>query len=153
MTRVSATDHDLERWVDEGRRVIIDIADMLGVPPEVYSTNPLLLIPALQNYVDRLPLEEFEQSDWVTLQADLMSYVGDFLIRTHGARWRVVEDSATPRGYRYVIEAEGRDGETRAICPVDVVRAEFGDPPIDITRMLAGAELTLRLSSPTGETE
>ncbi|MFI6003868.1 hypothetical protein ACIA98_26290 [Streptomyces sp. NPDC051366] len=46
-----------------------------------------------------------------------------------------------------MIEATGRDGVTRRIDPADVVRKEFSSPPIEITRMLAGAELTLRLAS------
>jgi hypothetical protein len=153
MARASAPGPDLEQWIEEGRRTVIDVADMLGITPDVYGRDPLSLIPALQNYVSRLPLEEFEQSDWVTLQSDLMAYVADFLVRKHGARWRVAEDSTTPRGYRYVIEAEGRDGETHRIDPMDVVRTEFGNPPIEITRMLASAELTLRLTSQVGGAE
>jgi hypothetical protein len=153
MVRASTPGPDLERWIEEGRTTILDIADMLGVPADTYNSDPLNLVPVLQNYVSRLPLSQFEQSDWVTLHSDLMSYVADFLIRRHGARWLVVDDSTTPRGYRYVIEAEGRDGETRRIDPADVVRAEFDNSPIGITRMLASAELTLRLTSQTTEDE
>ncbi|MCK1814628.1 hypothetical protein MTQ13_10125 [Streptomyces sp. XM4011] len=146
MARASAPGPDLERWAEEGRRTILDIADMLGVSAETYCGDPLSLVPVLQNYVSRLPLDQFEQSDWITLHTDLMAYTADFLIRKHGARWRVVDDPAAPRGYRYVIEAEGRDGETRTIDPTDVVRAEFSYPAVEITRMLASAELTLRLA-------
>ncbi|MGX1668553.1 hypothetical protein [Streptomyces sp. NPDC055400] len=153
MVRASLPGPDLERWIEEGRRTILDIADMLGVPSSAYTSDPLNLVPALQNYVSRLPLSQFEQSDWVTLHSDLMSYVADFLVRRHGAHWLVVDDSTTPRGYRYVIEAEGRDGETRRIDPADVVLAEFDNMPIEITRMLASAELTLRLTSQVAEDE
>lgn len=153
MVRAGAPVPDLKRWITEGRQTVIDIADMLGVPPAVYTRDPLTLIPALQNYVSRLPLDQFEQSDWVTLHSDLISYVSDFLIQKHGARWIVVEDSATPRGYRYVIEAEGHDGESRKIDPSDVVMAEFSNLPIEITRMLSSAELTLRLTPRTSEDE
>ncbi|MFD4943985.1 hypothetical protein ACFVYE_02465 [Streptomyces sp. NPDC058239] len=151
MVRAGVPEPDLERWAEEGRQTIIDIADMLGVPPAVYTRDPLNLIPALQNYVSRLPLDQFEQSDWSTLHSDLMSYVSDFLIQRHGARWVVVDDSTAPRGYRYVIEAEDRDGVNRKIDPADVVMAEFGNLPIEITRMLASAELTLRLASLTSD--
>jgi hypothetical protein len=125
----------------------MDIADMLGVPPEAYTRDPLSLVPALQNYVSRLPFEEFETSDWVTLHGDLLAYLADYLIRRHGARWCVVGDPATPRGYRYVIEALGRDGELRRVDPGDVIQNEFKSLPVEVTRMLASAELTLRLSS------
>jgi hypothetical protein len=153
MARASAPDPNLERWIEEGRRTIIDIADMLGVLPDAYTRDPLNLIPALQNYVSRLPLGQFEQSDWVTLHSDLLSYVADFLIQRHGARWDVVDDSTTPRGYRYVIEAQGHDGEIRRIDPADVVMTEFDNLPIEITRMLASAELTLHLTPQVSEDE
>lgn len=145
MTR--ANEPDLQRWIEEGRRNIVDVADMLGVAPEIYTRNPMSLIPALQDYVARAPLNEFEQSDWITLHSDLMSYVADYLIQKHGAQWKVADDPSVPRGYRYVIEATGRDGVTRRIDPADVVRTEFSDLPIEIPRMLASAELTLRLTA------
>ncbi|MFF9567525.1 hypothetical protein [Streptomyces sp. NPDC014685] len=151
MVRAGTPEPDLERWSEEGRQTVIDVADMLGVPPTTYTRDPLSLIPALQNYVSRLPLDQFDQSDWATLHSDLMSYVSDFLIQKHGARWTVVDDSTTARGYRYVIEAEDRDGENRKLDPADVVMAEFKNLPIEVTRMLASAELTLRLASQASE--
>ncbi|MFE7890606.1 hypothetical protein [Streptomyces sp. NPDC057412] len=129
------------------------MADMLGVSADVYTRDPLSLIPALQNYVSRAPLDEFEQSDWITLHADLMSYVADYLIQKHGASWSVADDSTAPRGYRFVIEATGRDGQIRRVDPFEVASREISSPPIDITRMLAAAELTLHLASQAGEGE
>ncbi|MFE2527588.1 hypothetical protein ACFXEL_25460 [Streptomyces sp. NPDC059382] len=142
---------DLQGWIEEGHRNIVDVADMLGVPPAIYTRDPMTLIPALQEYVTRAPLGEFEQSDWITLHSDLMSYVADYLIQKHGARWEVADDPSAPRGYRYVIEATGRDGVVRRIDPADVVRKEFSSLPIEIPRMLASAELTLRLASQADE--
>ncbi|MFF0027877.1 hypothetical protein ACFYS7_06635 [Streptomyces avermitilis] len=151
MVRASAPGPDLNRWIEEGRRTIIDIADMLGVPADVYTRDPSSLIPALQNYVSRLPLNDFEQSDWVTLHSDLMSYVADFLIQRHGARWVVVDDPGASRGYRYVVQAEGLDGELRRIDPAYIVMAEFDSQPVEITRMLASAQLALHLASEIDE--
>ncbi|MFF4456317.1 hypothetical protein [Streptomyces goshikiensis] len=142
---------DLQGWIEEGRRNAVDVAGMLGVPPEVYTHDPVSLIPALQEYVSRAPLNEFEQSDWVTLHSDLMSYVADYLVQKRGARWTVAEDPAVPRGYRFVLEATGRDEQMRRIDPIDVVMKEFSSLPIDITRMLATAELTLHLVSSDDE--
>ncbi|MER5569645.1 hypothetical protein ABT083_26035 [Streptomyces goshikiensis] len=142
---------DLQGWIEEGRRNAIDVAGMLGVPPEIYTHDPMSLIPALQEYVSRAPLDEFEQSDWVTLHSDLMSCVADYLVRKHGARWTVAEDPAAPRGYRFVIEAAGRDEQIRRIDPIDVVMKEFASLPIDITRMLATAELALQSTPSDGE--
>ncbi|MCN9239910.1 hypothetical protein NGF19_03760 [Streptomyces sp. RY43-2] len=148
-----AREPDLQGWIEEGRRNIIDVSDMLGIPSHVYSRDPMSLIPALQDYVSRAPLDEFEQSDWITLHADLMSYVADYLIQKHGARWEVVDDPTAPRGYRFVVEATGRDGQTHRVDPADVVRQEFSSLPIEITRMLASAELTLGLSPWDGDGE
>ncbi|MFD7629173.1 hypothetical protein ACFV7Q_24605 [Streptomyces sp. NPDC059851] len=142
-----ASEPDLQGWVEEGRRNIVDVADMLGVAPETYTRDPMGLVPALQAYVSGAPLGEFEQSDWITLHGDLMSYVADYLVQKYGARWQVADDPGVPRGYRYVIEATGRDGVTRRIDPADVVRKEFSSLPIEIPRMLAGAELTLGLAA------
>ncbi|QBJ92405.1 hypothetical protein D0Z67_20315 [Streptomyces seoulensis] len=151
---------DLHSWAVGERRNVLDLADVLGVSPEVYLAEPASLVPAPQDYVSRAPLEEFEQADWITLHADLMSYVADYAIRKHGARWNVADDPTAPRGYRYVVEAIGRDGQTRQLGPLRAVAREIVDLPIEITRMLAGAELTLGLASgvlpathsPTGPT-
>ncbi|OKJ00563.1 hypothetical protein AMK18_18155 [Streptomyces sp. CB01249] len=151
MEKGEATNPDLKRWTEEGRLTIIDVADMLGVPPEIYTSDPLNLAPALQNHTSRLPFHEFEQSDWITLQTDLMAYVADFLIQRHGAKWAAVPDSTTPRGYRYAIEATGRDGRTRTADPTEIVREELKNSPIDIIRMLASAELTLHLTRQVNE--
>ncbi|MFJ3204420.1 hypothetical protein [Streptomyces sp. NPDC086989] len=148
-----ASEPDLQGWIEEGRRNIVDVADMLGVAPEIYTRDPISLIPALQDYVSRAPLSEFEQADWITLHSDLMSYVADYLIQKHGAQWNVAHDPSAPRGYRYVIAATGRDGITRRIDPADVVRKEFASLPIEIPRMLASAELTLRLTSQVDDGE
>ncbi|MHB9859049.1 hypothetical protein [Streptomyces sp. YIM S03343] len=142
---------DVSVWVEHGRRVIMDVADMLGLPPDVYSRDPQQLIPPLQDYVSKLPLSEFEQSDWVTLHTDLLFYVAGYLIQRYGARWVVADDPHAPRGYRYAIEAQGRDGQTQRVDPADVVMTEFNNLPIEITRMLAGAELTLRLTTAGAE--
>ncbi|MFI6003869.1 hypothetical protein ACIA98_26295 [Streptomyces sp. NPDC051366] len=62
------------------------MADMLGVAPEISTRDPLSLVPALQDYVFRAPLGDFEQSDWITLHSDLMSCAADYLIQRHGAQ-------------------------------------------------------------------
>ncbi|MGW1891300.1 hypothetical protein ACWCP6_13745 [Streptomyces sp. NPDC002004] len=150
---MNLNDPDLREWSEERHRNAIDIADMLGVPPEVYARDPMSVIPALDDYVSRAPLGEFEENDWITLHVDLMSFVADFLIRKYGARWILVDDPAGPIGYRYIIEATGNDGHARRVDPVDIVKMEFANPPIEIVRMLASAELTLRLTSRTTENE
>lgn len=142
----SFPERDVSVWAEEGRRVVSAVAGMLGLPKEVYARDPQQLISRLQGYVSELPLHAFERSDWVTLHTDLLFYVADFLVHKHGAQWVVVDDPRAPRGYRYVVQATGKDGQMRAVDPADVVMSEFSNQRIDITRMLASAELTLRLS-------
>jgi hypothetical protein len=104
------------------------------------------LVPALQGWVSRAPLDEFGHPDWLALHEDLLCCLSDFLIQRHGAHWQVERDSATSSGYRYVIEATGADGRTRRLDPAGIVRRELAALPIEIARMLATAERELRLT-------
>ncbi|MFF7382917.1 hypothetical protein [Streptomyces griseoluteus] len=137
---------DLRAWAEGEAANACWFADALGVPPEVYGRDPASLVPALQDYVSRVPFAEFEQSDWITLHADLMSYVADHLVRTYQARWNVVTDDTSPSGYRYVIEAAGRDGRHRRLDPARLVGEELSGLPLEVTRLLARAEAALGLS-------
>ncbi|MFF9374722.1 hypothetical protein ACF1BB_09295 [Streptomyces griseoluteus] len=136
---------DLHTWTAGERRNVLGLADVFGVSPEAYLAESAHLVPTLQDYVSRAPVKEFEQSDWITPHADLMSYVADYVIRKHGAWWTVADDPTAPRGYRYVVKAVGRDGWTRQFDPLRAVAREVADLPIEITRILADAELTLGL--------
>ncbi|MEV4433421.1 hypothetical protein [Streptomyces sp. NPDC049585] len=134
---------DLAGWAEGAHRNAVELARMLGVPDDAYAADPLNLLPALQHYVSRLPLQEFEQSDWVTLHSDLTSYLADVLIRCREAWWEAVADPSAPRGFRYVVEAVGLDGQRHQVEPYAVVMEEFRHLPIEITRMIANAEVTL----------
>ncbi|WP_093899604.1 hypothetical protein [Streptomyces sp. Ncost-T10-10d] len=143
----NSTDAEVSEWAVGAHRNAVGLAVMFGVTPEQYSKDPLTLIPGLQNYVDRLPMEEFEQSDWITLHTDLTSYLGDLLVIRHAASWRKADDQHSPVGYRYVIEAAGPDGNTYHVEPYDVVMEEFENPPIEISRLIANAEAVLHVAS------
>jgi hypothetical protein len=134
---------EVRRWAEGARRNTARLATALRIPPERYADDPLTLLPALQNYVDRLPLSEFEQSDWITLHTDLTSCLGDLLARRHGATWVNAKDPASSAGYRYLIQATGLDGKSYRVEPYDVVMEEFQHPPIEIGRMIANAEAVL----------
>ncbi|CAM5311668.1 hypothetical protein SSPIM334S_06620 [Streptomyces spiroverticillatus] len=141
-------DSALAPWQQGAHRNAAELADMLGVSPDHYAADPLALLPALHHYVSRLPLGEFEQSDWITLHTDLTSYLGDVLVRRHGARWVRVDDSSSPAGHRFFTEATGADGEVHRVEPYDVVMEEFENLPIEISRMIANAEAVLRVGPP-----
>ncbi|WP_316754203.1 hypothetical protein [Streptomyces herbicida] len=141
---VNVNEPDLQEWSEERRRNAIDIAEMLGVPPDTYTRDPMSAVPPLDDYVSQAPLDEFEEDDRITLHVDL-------LIQKYSAHWTLVDDPTGLVGYRYVIEATGLDGQARRVDPVEVVKMEFANRPIEIVRMLASAELTLRLVSQVGE--
>ncbi|WNM30023.1 hypothetical protein RKE30_06210 [Streptomyces sp. Li-HN-5-11] len=146
------TASEVRAWAEGAHRNAAGLASSLGVDPERYAEDPLLALPGLQSYVDRLPLGEFQQSDWIGLHTDLTSYLGDLLVRRYGARWVKVEDSNSPAGYRYLVEAKGLDGKIRQVEPYDVAMEEFQNLPIEISRMLANAEAVLHLTTAVDET-
>ncbi|MCC3654108.1 hypothetical protein LIX60_22110 [Streptomyces sp. S07_1.15] len=133
----------LTRWSEEAHRNAVELAKMVGVKEEDFARDPLAALAGLQNYVSRLPLDQFEQSDWYTLHADLTSYLAEVLIRRRGAEWRHAIDERSPAGRRYFIEATGLDGERHRIEPYDVVMEEFRNLPVEISRMIANAEVAL----------
>lgn len=133
-------------WGRGAHRNARDLAAMLGIPLEQFDADPLSILPALENYVSRLPLHEFEESDWITLHTDLTSFLGDTLVRRHSAWWAKASDSNCPTGCRYFIEAAGIDNRTHRVEPYDVVLEEFQHLPVEVTRLLSTAETVLGLS-------
>ncbi|MGJ5825834.1 hypothetical protein [Streptomyces ossamyceticus] len=143
---------EVSQWAEGAHGNAAHLAAMVGVTREQFEADPLASLPGLQNYVSRLPLGEFEQSDWITLHTDLVSFLGDVLVRRRGAHWMKVDDPEAPTGYRYFIEGTGFDGQAHQVEPYDVVMEEFEHLPIDIARMLANAEAVLHVSSaPQGD--
>ncbi|MBP5891775.1 MULTISPECIES: hypothetical protein [Streptomyces] len=138
---------EVSQWAEGAHGNAAHLAAMVGVTREQFQTDPLASLPGIQNYVSRLPLGEFEQSDWITLHTDLVSFLGDVLVRRRGAHWKKTDDREAPTGYRYVLEATGIDGLTHQVEPYDVVMEEFEHLPIDISRMIANAEAVLSVSS------
>ncbi|XIE77680.1 hypothetical protein AB6O49_04235 [Streptomyces sp. SBR177] len=139
-------DEDALGWAEGAHQNAARLAEMVGVRCEQFEADPLSALPGLQNYVSRLPLEEFEQSDWVTLHTDLVSFLGDVLVRRRRGYWKKVESGRSPVGFQYVIEAVGFDGGLYQVEPYDVVMEEFEHLPIEIGRMIANAEAVLRVS-------
>lgn len=144
--RPDASAVNISKWAEGAHRNAAHLAAMVGVPTDQFETDPLAALPGLQNYVSRLPLEEFEQSDWITLHTDLVSFLGDVLVRHRGGKWRVVGDANSPAGHRFVIEATDPDGNLRQVEPYDVVMEEFEHLPIEIGRLIANADAHLHLT-------
>ncbi|MFE9723666.1 hypothetical protein ACFYQ5_08735 [Streptomyces sp. NPDC005794] len=144
-------DADVSEWAAGAHRNAAELALALGVTQAQYAEDPLSLLPNLQNYVDRLPLGEFEQSDWITLHTDLTSFLGDLLVRRREATWAKVDDPSSPARYRYFIETRGRDGKVYRVEPYDVVMEEFEHLPIEIGRLIANAEESLHVATNINE--
>ncbi|MFH8220263.1 hypothetical protein ACH4C2_13375 [Streptomyces sp. NPDC018057] len=142
---------EVEAWTEGAHRNASGLASSLGVSPDRYAEDPLLAVPGLQSYVERLPLNEFEQSDWIGLHTDLTSFLGDLLVRRYPAHWVKAEDPNSPMGYRYMVEAKGLDGRSHRVEPYDVVMEEFHHLPIEIVRMIANAEAVLHLTPTVDE--
>ncbi|MFJ9443748.1 hypothetical protein ACIRRH_18010 [Kitasatospora sp. NPDC101235] len=137
---------DLARWAEDARENAADLAEVLGVDAADYAADPLVALPALEDYVSRLPLDEFESEDWFGLHGDLAVYLADVLVRRHDAEWQVVSDSEAPRGFRYLLFARALDGVVRGVDPYDVALDEIQHLPIEVIRMLAHAETALGLT-------
>ncbi|MDF3290117.1 hypothetical protein [Streptomyces silvisoli] len=133
---------ELAQWAEQGHQNAVGIADMLGVSQPDYERDVLNLMGPLQDYVNRLPLDEFEQSDWVTLHADLASYLADVMIQRHYAQWVKVEDNSKSRGFRYMLRVAAVDGSAHDLDPYDLVMEEFRNLPIQVARLIANAEVT-----------
>jgi hypothetical protein len=119
------------------------VAKVVGAPVAAAERDPVSMLPFLQVYVSELPLDEFEQEDWATLHADLVSFLAKAMSVKYGATWVVRESPTSPRGYRYVLRATDARGAAHEVDPFEVVAQEFQRRPIDVARMLATTELSL----------
>ncbi|MEV0568659.1 hypothetical protein ACQEVZ_19805 [Dactylosporangium sp. CA-152071] len=137
------TDADLEDWAAGSRKNFAAVAELVGAPADEAERDPVSVVPLLQVYVNRLPLTEFQTDDWVTLHADLVSFVARVMAARLGAAWEVRPAPNAPRGYRYVLSATDAQGAVHVVDPFQVVAMEFRQPRIEIARMLATAELNL----------
>ena len=133
----------LPEWARQSHRNFEALVRVLNAPAEQSAEDPLTLLPYLQRYVSMLPLDQFEQSDWVTLHSDLASFVAEVMVKKHRGQWAVREAPNAPRGFRYVIEVGGG-----MVDPFEVVAHELRARPIEVTRMIASAELTAGVTRP-----
>ncbi|UFS99221.1 hypothetical protein [Nocardia huaxiensis] len=105
----------LPQWVAECLDSAAAMAAALGADAEDYGSDPLTAFGAWQDYLDSLPLDEFEHSDWVTLKADVVAFVSSVLLRRFDCEWHIVADESEKRGYHYVIASASDDGLLRLL--------------------------------------
>ncbi|MET7717597.1 hypothetical protein [Streptomyces sp. NPDC005407] len=89
---------DVSNWAEGSRRNAAHLAAMVGVTQEQFEADPLAALPGL---------DEFEQSDWITLHTDLVSFSAMSLCgdevpagerSTTKSRLPVIAISLKPRG-------------------------------------------------------
>ncbi|MFE3758143.1 hypothetical protein ACFXO9_27890 [Nocardia tengchongensis] len=123
------------------------MSEILGADMDDYARDPLTAVGYWQNYLDRLPFEEFEAGDWNGLQTDLVSYLADILIRGFDGEWQVIADDASPRGYWYVVAVPDDQRQVRCLDPFGFVAERVGGASIDLLRMLSEAIAQLGITT------
>jgi ubiquinone/menaquinone biosynthesis C-methylase UbiE len=88
-----------------------------------------------------LPFDELTDEDWRVLRSRLVSYLAWSMIIRYGAAWTVVTDETSPAGFRYLLAVADRGAQSRVIDPFAVVMKESRSRPIEVTRMLAVADV------------
>lgn len=138
----------LPEWSAEFEQYFIQLAEVLEAPVERCRQDPALLVPYAEAFVSGLPLDELDQEDRVVLRTRMVAYVARLLIAHHGARWDVQEDETRPAGFRYVLRPPNPRPGRSWVDPFAVVMNEFHNRPVEITRMLATAELAIGVAEP-----
>lgn len=134
----------LAEWIADHRDNYDAVVEVTGAPFGDAERDPMTVIPYLQRYLDQMPLDEFEKSDWITLQNDCVSFLARFMAVSRGATWAARPTPDTPYGYRYVLVTTDAQGVVHFVDPYLVVALEFQDPDeIDVVHMIATVEATL----------
>ncbi|WP_082772020.1 hypothetical protein [Actinoplanes sp. TFC3] len=141
--RLDAARETLATWSEEHRNNYDSVVEVTHAPFGDAERDPATVIPYLQQYVDELPLDEFEDEDWFTLHNDLVSFVARLQAVRRNAIWQIREDTNAPRGYRYVLVAADAQDTVHFVDPYDVVALEFQQDQIDVVRLAATIEATL----------
>ncbi len=146
--RITAARAGLPEWTAQAERTFLSLAETLGAPIAESRRDPIVLLPYLETYLSGLPLDELDEDDWGALRTQFVAYVAQSLIIRYGAEWSVADDDRSPVRFRYVLERGDPAGERRWVDPFAVVMNEFRARPVEVSRMLATAELALGVGHP-----
>ncbi|WP_458691390.1 hypothetical protein [Nocardia tengchongensis] len=130
---------DLPQWTAECVARAASMSVALGADEDDFTTDPLSAFQAWQDYMDSLPLDEFEHSDWVTLKTDVVAYLFCILSRHFSCDWQILPDQTSPRGYRYVVAAPDEHGQVHYLDLFDSVIPELERGQIQLVPMLSDA--------------
>ena len=133
----------LAEWSAGSRDNFHAVTEVVGAPSGGADRDPISILSYLQRYINELPLDEFEESDWVTLHTDIVSFLAMAMAVERRASWQVRDAPDSTRGYRYVLSAFDAQGNTHDVDPFEVVAQELQHRPIEVARILANAEVSL----------
>jgi hypothetical protein len=128
------------------------MAEELGAPVEVVESDPLRLLGLWDDFLLRLPLDEFDDDDWFWLQSQLAAFIAYVLIKNNGAHWDVVEDNSTASGFRYVVKVIGWDEHEHEVDVLELARDGLRYRPPVLTRMMGDAEVAAGIAVAEDET-
>jgi hypothetical protein len=146
--RVAEALAQLPTWAAQSEDAFRRLAEVLGAPVEDSLRDPTTLLPHVAMLLAELPLDELTDDDWKALHLQLVAFVAQVLIHRSGARWSVLADDRSVTGYWYVLERTDGEGRTRILNPFALVFDELKERPIEVTRMLATAELVVGAARP-----
>jgi hypothetical protein len=94
----------------------------------------------LDDYVQALPLADFEARDWVALHTDLSAFVTVALLDTYGGVCRARLDDALPAGWEVVVDVVGSNAQHRVIAPMSLVYKYLVPVPQRIPRLMEAVD-------------
>lgn len=120
-------------------------AGILGISEEIFKEDPLIALSAWEDYIDRLPLEEFEASDWSTLRTDIVAFFAEILTRRFDVSWKMIENDASNMGYHYVLARKDERGNLLAVNPFEYVVEQTNFWPFSLSAIFVKLEIELQL--------
>ena len=133
--------NSLKEWEQGGRESFFSMAEELGVSHDIAESNPLRLLGFWDDFVLRLPLDEFDDDDWFWLQSQISAFIAYTLIKVHGGRWDVIADASISSGFKYVLRVTGWDNEEHGVDVFELTHKGLRYRPPVVTQMMGEAEV------------
>jgi hypothetical protein len=129
---------DIDEFMSGCRPAVRGLVEQFGGGEAAlqFDNDPLSAVGVLDGYVQRLPLDEFEAQDWITLHTDLSAFVTVVLLQTYGGACRARLDDALPTGWELVVDVVGSDAQQRVIAPMSLVYEYLVPVPQRIPRLM-----------------
>jgi hypothetical protein len=132
---------DLGEWEQGSVESVFSMAEEFGVPNEIVKTDPLKLLGFWDDFLLRLPLDEFDDDDRFWLQSQIAAFISYALIKVHGGHWDVITDRSVPNGFKYVTKVTGWDHQEHNVDVLELAYEGLRHRPPVVTRMMGEAEV------------